>query len=69
MPFGPHLQAVCVIAKDTECSWLTARLQGQYDILDAEGLLVDINDQVDCFFFYFYESKSYDVFHAPSIEF
>ncbi|KAG8652684.1 F-box/LRR-repeat protein At5g63520 [Manihot esculenta] len=45
MPFGPHLQAVCVIAKDTECSWLTARLQGQYDILDAEGLLVDINDQ------------------------
>ncbi|KAJ9163911.1 hypothetical protein P3X46_023533 [Hevea brasiliensis] len=45
MPFGPQLQAVCVIAKDTECSWLTARLQGQYEILDGEGLLGDISDQ------------------------
>ncbi|KDP22600.1 hypothetical protein JCGZ_26431 [Jatropha curcas] len=47
IPFGPQLQAVCVIAKDSERSWLTARMEGQPEILYGEGLLVDIKDQLD----------------------
>ncbi|XP_015578702.1 F-box/LRR-repeat protein At5g63520 isoform X2 [Ricinus communis] len=45
MPFGPQLQAICVIARGTDNSWLSARMEGQYDVLNGEGLLTDINDQ------------------------
>ncbi|XP_050225088.1 F-box/LRR-repeat protein At5g63520-like [Mercurialis annua] len=45
MPFGPQLQAICVIAKDADYSWLTARMDGDYEILDGQVLLSDINEQ------------------------
>ncbi|WCJ36283.1 F-box/LRR-repeat protein At5g63520 [Euphorbia peplus] len=47
MPFGPQLQAICVVAKDAASSWLTARAEGQFEIVDGEGLLGDINSQFD----------------------
>lgn len=51
IPFGPQLKAVGVVVNESlECSWLTARVEGQHGILDSEGLLSDIKDQVHCFY-------------------
>lgn len=46
MPFGPELRAVSVTAKGSECSWLTACMNGYDEILDSQRLLDDISDEV-----------------------
>ncbi|XP_022770579.1 F-box/LRR-repeat protein At5g63520-like [Durio zibethinus] len=47
MPFGPELKAISVTAKGTECSWLTASIDGYHQILDSQRLLDDISDEMD----------------------
>nr|KJB19812.1 hypothetical protein B456_003G119900 [Gossypium raimondii] len=46
MPFGPELKAISVTAKGTECSWLTASMNGYHQILDSQRLLDDISEEV-----------------------
>ncbi|KAG8496523.1 hypothetical protein CXB51_007640 [Gossypium anomalum] len=47
MPFGPELKAISVTAKGTECSWLTASMNGYHQILDSQRLLDDISEEMD----------------------
>ncbi|XP_021286594.1 F-box/LRR-repeat protein At5g63520-like isoform X2 [Herrania umbratica] len=47
MPFGPELRAVSVTSKGSECSWLTACMNGYDEILDSQRLLDDISDEMD----------------------
>ncbi|KAJ0111310.1 hypothetical protein Patl1_01242 [Pistacia atlantica] len=54
LPFGPKLKAVSVRIHNSDCSWLTARMEGYQEILDSEGLLEDINDQIDDEYPYLY---------------
>ncbi|XP_065854658.1 F-box/LRR-repeat protein At5g63520-like [Euphorbia lathyris] len=46
-PFGPQHHAFWALQKDTASSWLSARVQGRYEILDTESLLADINSAFD----------------------
>ncbi|XVF08677.1 hypothetical protein REPUB_Repub07fG0023700 [Reevesia pubescens] len=47
MPFGPELKAISVTAKGSECSWLTASMNGYHQILDNQRLLDDISDEME----------------------
>lgn len=46
LPFGPKLKAVSVKVNNANCSRFTAKMEGQHEVLDSEGLLEDIKDQV-----------------------
>ena len=39
MPFGPQIQAMSVMVRGANRSWLTARVDGRYDVLDGEVIL------------------------------
>ena len=44
---GPRLKAASVKVKDSESvTWLTARREGQQEILDGQHMLDDINNEV-----------------------
>ncbi|CAK7336745.1 unnamed protein product [Dovyalis caffra] len=45
MPFGPKLEAVWVLQKDLEHSWLSAKLEGQDGIVAAGEIVNDIKQQ------------------------
>jgi len=50
MPFGPTLEAASVLQKDSECSWISAKLKGQNGIVAAGEILNDLKQQVFFFF-------------------
>lgn len=45
MPFGPTLEAASVLQKDSECSWISAKLKGQNGIVAAGEILNDLKQQ------------------------
>uniref|UniRef100_A0A6N2NIA9 Uncharacterized protein n=1 Tax=Salix viminalis TaxID=40686 RepID=A0A6N2NIA9_SALVM len=45
MPFGPKLEAASVLLKDSECSWISAKLEGQNGIVAAGEILNDLKQQ------------------------
>jgi hypothetical protein len=57
MPFGPTLEAASVLQKDSECSWISAKLKGQNGIVAAGEILNDLKQQVFFFFLSFYCSR------------
>ena len=47
LPVGPVYKAVSVRTSSTDSStWLTARREGQQEILDGQNILDDINNEV-----------------------
>lgn len=46
MPFSPTLEAASVLQKDSECSWISAKLKGQNGIVAAGEILNDLKQQV-----------------------
>ncbi|KAJ6410438.1 hypothetical protein OIU84_007229 [Salix udensis] len=44
-PFGPKLEAASVLLKDSECSWISAKLEGQNGIVAAGEILNDLKQQ------------------------
>lgn len=48
---GPIHKAASVRENCSDCTtWLTARREGQREVLDGQRILDDINDEVDCCF-------------------
>lgn len=46
LPFGPELKAVSVKEHNTDCSLLTARMEGYDGLLHGEEILEDIKEHV-----------------------
>lgn len=48
---GPIHKAVSVRANNPDrTTWLTAKREGQFEILDGQTMLTEINDEVHCYF-------------------